>query len=33
MMPRVSIYHKYLDALGVSDSERIDLVQLGYGRG
>ncbi len=32
MMPRVSIYHRYLDALGVSDSERIDLVQLAYGK-
>ena len=32
MMPRVSTYHKYLDALGVSDEERIELVQLAYGR-
>lgn len=32
MMPRMSIYHRYLDALGVSDSERIDLVQLAYGK-
>ena len=32
MMPRISIYHRYLDSLGVSDSERIKLVQLAYGR-
>ena len=32
MMPRVSTYHKYLDALGISDEERIELVQLAYGR-
>ena len=32
MMPRVSTYHRYLDALGVNDDERNNLVQLAYGR-
>lgn len=31
-MPRLSTFHRYLDALGVSDEERIELVQLAYGR-
>ena len=30
--PRLSTFHRYLDALGVSDEERIELVQLAYGK-
>ena len=32
MMPRLSIYHRYLSVLDISDAERIDLVLLAYGK-
>ena len=31
-LPRVSLFHRHLDNLGVSDEERVELVQLAYGR-
>ena len=30
--PSLSLYHRYLDVLGVSPEERIELVQLAYGK-
>lgn len=32
MMPRVTLFHQHLDSLKVSDEERIELVQIAYGR-
>ncbi len=32
LTPRVKLFHRHLDSLGVTDSERIDLVQLAYGK-
>ncbi len=32
MMPRVKLFHQHLDSLKVSDEERIELVQIAYGR-
>lgn len=30
--PRIKLFHQHLDSLKVSDEERIELVQLAYGR-
>lgn len=30
--PRIRLFHQHLDSLKVSDSERIELVQLAYGK-
>lgn len=30
--PSISIYHRYLDVLDVSPEERIELIQLAYGK-